>query len=154
MPKTLKNKTIKNKSKSNVKTCSQTFCKKRLKQKRDGMIKGTKKTRKKLLERQKEVKKKIDIARKNGNKEELEKLRKEDMLIHSLMNNFDKVLKPENKAFDKIIMSSCNKNYCNPGCKNTSVDGTSFYDKLPADFIADLKKNGAISACLLQKPIN
>jgi hypothetical protein len=138
MAKTTKNKTIKNKSKSNVKTCSQTFCKKRLKQKRDGLIKGTKKTYKKLLERQKEVKKKINAAQKNGNKEELEKLKKEDMFIHSLMNSFDKALKPENKAFDKIIMSSCNKNYCNPGCKNTSVEGTSFYDKLPADFIAGL----------------
>jgi len=148
-----KTKTMKNiKSKSNANACSQTFCKKRLKQKRDGMIKGTKKTCKKLLERQKEVKKKINAAQKNGNKEELEKLKKEDMFIHSLMNSFDKALKPENKAFDKIIMSSCNKNYCNPGCKNTSVEGTSFYDKLPADFIAGLKKKGATSACLLQKP--
>lgn len=143
--KTMKNKTLSNK-------CSQTFCKKVLKKSRDKIIKETKKTRKVFVDKQKELKKKIDIARNNGNKEELEKLTTEHVLNYSIIEEFDKMLQPGNNAFDKIITETCSKFYCNPGCKNTLVDGTSFYDKLPAEFITDLKKNGATSACVLQKP--
>jgi hypothetical protein len=143
--KTMKNKTLLNK-------CSQTFCKKVLKKSRDKVIKETKKTRKVFVDKQKELKKKIDIARNNGNKEELEKLTTEHVLNYSIIEEFDKILKPGNNAFDKIITDTCSKFYCNPRCKDTLVDGTSFYNKLPTDFITDLKKNGATSACVLQKP--
>lgn len=141
--KTMKNKTNK---------CSQTFCKKVLKKSRDKVIKETKKTRKVFVDKQKELKKKIDIARNNGNKEELEKLTTEHVLNYSIIEEFDKILQPGNNVFDKIITETCSKFYCNPGCKNTPVMKGNFYDKLPTDFITDLKKNGATSACVLQKP--
>jgi len=143
-----KSKTMKNDSNS----CSQTFCKKVLKKSRDKIIKETKKTRKVFVNKQKELKKKISIAEKKGNKEELQKLTTEHALNYSIMEEFDKMLKPGNNVFDKIITTSCSKFYCNPGCKDTQVKKGDYYDKLPADFVADLKKNGATSACVLQKP--
>ena len=150
----MKNKMMKNKSKSksNANKCSQTFCKKVLKKSRDKVIKETRKTRKVFVDKQKELKKKIDIARNNGNKEELEKLTTEHAFNYSIIEEFDKILQPGNNAFDKIITETCSKFYCNPGCKNTPVMKGNFYDKLPADFVTDLKKNGATSACILQKP--
>jgi hypothetical protein len=69
-----------------------------------------------------------------------------------VFEELDKMLKPGNNVFDNIITASCSKLYCNPGCKDTPVKKGNFYDKLPADFVADLKKNGATSACILQKP--
>jgi hypothetical protein len=50
-------------------------------------------------------------------------------------------------------MKSCNKFYCNPGCKDIlTIQKGDFNDKLPKEFITDLRKNGATSACILQKP--
>jgi len=145
-----KTKTMKNNTLSN--TCSQSFCKKVLKKSRDKVIKETKKTRKVFVNKQKEVKKKISIAEKSGKKEELQKLTTEHALNHMVIEEFDKILKPGNNAFDNIIMASCSKFYCNPGCKDTQVKKGDYYNKLPADFVADLKKNGATSGCILQKP--
>jgi hypothetical protein len=109
-------------------------------------------TRKMYMNKQKEFKNKIAVAKKNGNKEELEKLMKENENNNYILKNYKKMA----KIFDKLLIEFCENTYCNPTCKNSMFESkikTPFYDKLPADFVADLKKNGATSACLLKKPL-
>ena len=148
-----KTKTLKNKTNTisnfNSNNCSKTFCEKKV-------LKMSKKkdadTRKMYMNKQKEFKNKIAVAKKNGNKEELEKLMKENENNNYILKNYKKMA----KIFDKLLIEFCENTYCNPTCKNSMFESkikTAFYDKLPADFVADLKKNGATSACLLKKPL-
>lgn len=148
-----KTKTLKNKTNTisnfNSNNCSKTFCEKKV-------LKMSKKkdadTRKMYMNKQKEFKNKIAVAKKNGNKEELEKLMKENENNNYILKNYKKMA----KIFDKLLIEFCENTYCNPTCKNSMFESkikTPFYDKLPADFVADLKKNGATSACLLKKPL-
>ena len=144
--KTMKNKILSNK-------CSQSFCEKKvlkMSKKKDAEV--IKKTRKVYTDRQKEFKNKIAAAKKNGNKKELEKLMKENETNNSILKNLKM---NKSTKMDKLFIEFCENTYCNPTCKNSPFESkikTAFYDKLPADFVADLKKNGATSACILQKP--
>jgi lambda repressor-like predicted transcriptional regulator len=145
--KTMKNKTLSNK-------CSQSFCEKKvLKMSKKKDAKVFKETRKMYMNRQKEFKDKIAAAKKNGNKEELEKLTKENAYNNSILKSYNN--KKISKLMDKLLIEFCENSFCNPTCKNSMFESkmkSAFYDKLPADFVADLKKNGATSACILQKP--
>ena len=149
-------KTMKNKTSSNK--CSQSFCEKKvLKMSKKKDAKVIKQTRKIYMNRQKELKNKIAAAKKNGNKEEWNKLLNELANNNSILKNYNNNNKKNNKSnvMDKLFIEFCENTYCNPTCKNSMFESkikTAFYDKLPADFITDLKKNGATSACLLKKP--
>ena len=153
-----KTKTMKNKTNTisnfNSNNCSKTFCEKKvlkMSKKKDAEV--FKKTRKIYTDRQKEFKNKIAAAKKNGNTKELEKLMKENETNNSILKNLKM---NKSSEMDKFFIEFCENTYCNPTCKNSMFESkikTAFYDKLPADFIADLKKNGATSACLLKKPL-
>lgn len=137
---------MKNTMKSNK--CSQTFCKKVLKKTRKSFSNTIRKARIVLEKRQKELKQKISIAETKGNKTEFEKLSNEHEFNYELINSFKKI------KIDEVIKASCNKLYCNPGCKNMLITQKENYNKiLPKEFITELKKNGATSACISQKPL-
>ena len=154
-----KTKTLKNKTNTisnlnlNSNNCSKTFCEKKvLKMSKKKSAEVLKKTRKIYTDRQKEFKNKIVVAKKNGNTKELEKLMKENETNNSILKNLKM---NKSSVMDKFFIEFCENTYCNPTCKNSMFESkikTAFYDKLPADFITDLKKNGATSACLLKKP--
>ena len=152
--KTIKNKGIKNKKMIPSNNCSQTFCEKKvmkMSKKKDGKV--IEQTRKMYMNRQKEFKNKIAAAKKNGNKEELEKLTKENANNNLILKRYNS--KKVSKLMDKLFIEFCENSFCNPTCKNSPFESkikTAFYDKLPVDFVTDLKKNGATSACILQKP--
>jgi hypothetical protein len=152
--KTIKNNGIKNKKMIPSNKCSQTFCEKKvlkMSKKKDAEV--IKQTRKMYMNRQKEFKNKIAAAKKNGNKEELEKLTKENAYNNLILKRYNN--KKISKLMDKLLIEFCENSFCNPTCKNSMFESkmkSAFYDKLPADFVADLKKNGATSACILQKP--
>jgi hypothetical protein len=147
----------KRKTKRNLKggsktDCSKSFCGKVLKKTRKQMVEQKKKLRSEFLKSQKELDEKMNDAKKKGNKELIKKLKDEYALHKSIMNGFNKI-KVSKKEVDSMIMYSCNKFYCNPGCKDMQIKiNGDFNNKLPAKFITDLKENGALSGCILNKP--
>jgi len=141
MKKTIKSRPIKSK-------CAQTFCKKVLKKTRKRISDTMRTTRITLEKRQKVLKQQIGVAERKGNTSEMEKLSNEHIFNYGLIKGL------KNIKIEELIMKSCNKFYCNPGCKDIlTIQKGDFNDKLPKEFITDLKKNGATSACILQKPL-
>ena len=141
MKKTIKSRPIKSK-------CSQTFCKKVLKKTSKRISDTMRTTRITLEKRQKVLKQQIGVAERNGNTSEMEKLSNEHVFNYGLIEEL------KNIKIEELIMKLCNKFYCNPGCKDMlTIQKGDFNDKLPKEFITDLRKNGATSACILQKPL-
>lgn len=152
-----KRKIKKRKTKRNLKggsktNCSKSFCGKVLKKTRKQMVEQNKKFHEDFLKSQKELDNKIKDAKKRGNKELIKKLTDEYASHKSIMQNFDK-MNSNTKEVDNMIMYSCNKFYCNPGCKDMTIKiNGDFNNKLPKKFIQKLKDNGALSGCLLNEP--
>lgn len=127
-----------------MKTCKN-FCDNRVKQQRKVSTKSIKKIKTRLKQLRKKVetisgKKKINI---------LEYIK--------TMEGFLKTDKNESKKIEKVRRDTCNKIYCNPGCKEMMFDNNSldndFYRELPKNYVKKIQREGAISGCIKSKPL-
>ena len=135
---------------SNNITCLKKFCNKTLKNARARILKVNQKTRISLEKKLKELKGKIDIAERNNDEKEKQKLSNTHIFIYETIQG----LKETNKLpiLNKLIRNSCAKFYCNPGCKGTLMTKKTYNKNLPTDFIEKIQKNGATSACITKLP--
>ena len=89
--------------------------------------------------------------------------KKQKLVLLEEMNHIQRVLKTveNDKMMEKINRDSCNKIYCNPGCKGTIFENNpkypmenDFYTKLSKKYVEKIRKDGAVSGCMLFKPLS
>ena len=88
--------------------------------------------------------------------------KKQKLVLLEEINHIQRVLKTvenDKKMMEKINRESCDKIYCNPGCKGTIFENNpkypienDFYTKLSKKYAEKIRKDGAVSGCMLFKP--
>lgn len=80
--------------------------------------------------------------------------KKQKLVLLEEINHIQRVLKTveNDKMMEKINKDSCDKIYCNPGCKGTIFEKkypieNGFYTKLSKKYIEKISNDGAVSAC-------
>lgn len=130
-----------------MKTCKN-FCDERIKRQKKLSIKSNKEIRAQL----KVMNKKVKTS--SGK-------RKQNILGYiKNMKSFLKYSKDHKKETEKLNRETCDKIYCNPGCKGMIFENNpeyplenNFHTKLPKTYIEKIRKEGAISGCIRKKSL-